>query len=64
MYKYMIEFICGYVCWAFSVSFIVGLSIFVYDNAYNLGKRNFNSEILGVKGVSLSVNPKPDSNER
>jgi hypothetical protein len=53
----MIEFIGGYFCGALSVSFIVGLSIFIYDKQ---GKRDYNSEILGVKGVSLSVNPKID----
>jgi hypothetical protein len=59
----MIEFISGYVCGALSVSFIVGLSIFIYDNAYKQGKRDYNSEVLGVKGVTLSVNPKIDSSE-
>jgi hypothetical protein len=56
----VIEFIGGYICGSLSVSFIVGLSIFAYDNAYKQGKRdyNYNSEILGVKGVTLSVNPK------
>jgi hypothetical protein len=58
----MIEFIGGYICGALRVSFIVGLSIFIIDNAYNLGKRDFNSEVLGVMGVTLSVNPIKDSN--
>jgi hypothetical protein len=59
----MIEFIVGYVFGSLSVSFIFGLSIFIYDNAYKQGKRDYTLEVLGVKGVTLSVNPKIDSNQ-
>jgi hypothetical protein len=51
----MIEFISGYVCGTLTILFIVGLSILIYDNAYKQGKRDNNAEVLGVEGVSLSI---------